>query len=185
MTVVFWTRPVRQRKPGGEWAEAGVRSPTELHVSEDGVRSACGKSVPADATVVAITADWHLHTTCYNCAYRLWPRQAPEGYVRPANGQDFPPRRECPHAPGRGLDPQSCATCTPGLPSLPPVAPSRASVVVGRDPRPSVFRKWHIPSPYDREPCVMCGQEIERGELINIEREAGVMHASCSSHQDA
>jgi len=31
----------------------------------------------------------------------------------------------------------------------------------------------------------MCGNDIQAGELINIEYEAGVMHASCSSYQDS
>jgi len=41
-------------------------------------------------------------------------------------------------------------------------------------------RRWHIPCPYDHERCALCDEDLARGELINIEYEAGVMHAACS-----
>jgi hypothetical protein len=68
----------------------------KLHVTRDGVRTGCGALVPHTATRTIATLDWHLHTNCYNCAYRLWPRQGPPGYIRPGNGADFPPRRRQP-----------------------------------------------------------------------------------------
>ncbi|MFC3986650.1 hypothetical protein [Streptosporangium jomthongense] len=64
-----------------------------VHVSVDGARTACGSDIPEHATVKAETVEWHLHTNCYNCAYRLWPSYAPPGYIRPANSGDFPIRR--------------------------------------------------------------------------------------------
>ncbi len=112
MTVVRWSNPVKQRQ-GGMWADTGQTQPTKLHVTRDGERTVCGYPIGDGAVVVAVTADWYEHANCYNCAYRLWPDQAPAGFVRPRNGQDFPPRRECPHSPGRGVDPATCPVCTP------------------------------------------------------------------------
>lgn len=48
------------------------------------------------------------------------------------------------------------------------------------NPAPDRIRRWHIPNPYDDEYCQDCGDELTRGELINIEYEGGVMHAACS-----
>ncbi|GIJ28287.1 hypothetical protein Vqi01_34490 [Micromonospora qiuiae] len=84
----------------------------KVHVSQDGIKTWCGALVPDTATRTVPTVDWHQHTNCYNCAYRLWPLHAPPGYLRPANGQDFPIRRACPH----GGDPRACSTCTPRPP---------------------------------------------------------------------
>ena len=184
MTVICWTNPVRQRQDG-MWAETGQTQPTKLHVTRDGVQTVCGFPVKDDAVVIAVTPDWHEHANCYNCVYRLWPDQAPAGYVRPCNGQDFPLRRECPHSPGRGMDPESCPTCTPR-----PASAGQAGSPGGQqpprqardegNPAPDIIRRWHIPCPYDHERCALCGEDLARGELINIEYEAGVMHAACS-----
>lgn len=186
MTVLCW-KPVRNQGSGGR-AGTGDARPGKLHVSRDGLTTVDGLDVPQDAIVVAATPDWHKHATCYNCVYRLWPDHAPEGYVRPVDGQDFPLRRECPHAPGRGRDPRSCAACTPGqgqpLCDQLLFRPRARVASPGGNPDPAVIRKWHIPSPYRAEPCVVCGQDIEPGELINIEYEAGVIHASCSGYDD-
>jgi hypothetical protein len=182
MTVLYWTNPVR-RMINGKWAYTANLQPTELHVTSDGARTVCTQDIPGDsAVVVAVTLDWHKHATCYNCVYQLWRDHAPEGYVRPVNGRDFPLRRECPHYPGRGLDPQSCPRCTPRPPHSPPALRQVSRISPG-NPNPQVIRKWHIPSPYDAEMCGVCGVDIERGELINIEYEAGVMHASCSRYE--
>lgn len=48
------------------------------------------------------------------------------------------------------------------------------------NPDPQRIRRWHIDNPYPNEQCAECGQPIARGELINIEYEAGIMHAACS-----
>jgi hypothetical protein len=179
MTVVYWANPVRQRQDDGMWAESGRTQPTKLHVSRDGEQTVCGQLVRDGAVVVAVTPDWHEHANCYNCVYRLWPDHAPPGYVRPRNGQDFPPRRECPHSPGRGMDPQFCPECTPRPARSGGPPPPRRARDEG-NPAPDIIRRWHIPCPYDYERCAWCGQDVTRGELINIEYEAGVMHAACS-----
>ena len=98
MTVVYWTKPEKRRDAEGTWADTGGQVATRVHVSRDAESCVCGPAIPSDATIVAVTADWHELTTCYNCAYRLWPDHAPPGYVRPCNSQDYPPRRECPNA---------------------------------------------------------------------------------------
>jgi hypothetical protein len=184
MTVVCWTTALRQRTDTGVWAETGRTQQTKLHATRDGASTVCGFAVPDGAAVVTITPDWHEHVNCYNCAYRLWPEHGPAGYVRPRSGQDFPPRRECPHQPGQGREPEACAVCTPRAAG----AATAATAVVlsprqARDagnPAPDVIRRWHIPCPYDHESCALCGEDVERGDLINIEYEAGVMHAACS-----
>jgi hypothetical protein len=112
LTVVFWRKPVR-RLAGGRWVSTKDTAPAKVHVSIGGTETVCSRPVPQDATVVAVTPDWHVHANCYNCVYPLWADHAPDGYIRPANGADFPLRRECPHAPGRGLNPLYCARCTP------------------------------------------------------------------------
>lgn len=182
MTVVCW-KPTRSQCGG--WAGTGDVRPGKLHVSRDGVRTVDGFDVPRDA-IVAVTPDSHKHAACYNCVYRLWPDHAPEGYLRPVDGQDFPLRRECPHAPGSGRDPRSCAACTPGhrqpLRDQFSSRPRGRVTSPGSNPHPAVIRKWHIPSPYSTEMCAACGHHIEPGELINVEYEAGVMHAACSSY---
>lgn len=81
----------------------------KIHVSEDGVKTACGFLVPVRATRTIPTVDWHKYTNCYNCAYRLWPKHGPAGYLCPANGKDFPIRKACPH----GRDARACVKCTP------------------------------------------------------------------------
>jgi hypothetical protein len=48
------------------------------------------------------------------------------------------------------------------------------------NPDPQTIRRWHISNPYDSERCPCCNEWIEKGELINIEPEAGVCHAACS-----
>ncbi|MEV7011934.1 hypothetical protein [Streptosporangium sp. NPDC051022] len=92
MTIVTWTRPV-WRRVEGRFTETEQRAQVKVHVSVDGVRTACGSDIPEHATVKTKTAEWHLHTNCYNCAYRLWPSYGPPGYIRPANSSDFPIRR--------------------------------------------------------------------------------------------
>jgi hypothetical protein len=79
----------------------------KLHVSPDGLRTACGADVvAARAPVVQVTEDWHLFTNCYNCAYRL---KVPPGHVQPRDGKDFPIRRACQH----DRDPDTCYSCNP------------------------------------------------------------------------
>lgn len=111
MTIITWTKPVR-RRDNGRWVETGQRAPLKTHVSLDGERTVCGFDLPDHANVTTTTTDWHLHTDCYNCAYRLWPDHAPAGYIRPTDSHDFPMRRECPHHPGHERDPRSCPECT-------------------------------------------------------------------------
>jgi hypothetical protein len=179
LTVVYWTNPVRQRQDDGMWTASGRTQPTKMHVTRDGVQTVCTYPVPDGAVVVAVTPDWHEHANCYNCVYRLWPDHAPAGYVRPRNGQDFPLRRECPHSPGRGMDPLFCPECTPRPASSAAPPPPRRAADAG-NPAPGIIRRWHIPCPYDHERCALCGEDLTRGELINIEYEAGVVHAACS-----
>ncbi|MBE1593318.1 hypothetical protein ACFPOI_21880 [Nonomuraea angiospora] len=80
-TIVTWTRP-RQRREGNRYLDTGQRVALKVHVSLDGSRTVCGSEVPDHATVMAPTVDWHLHTNCYNCAYRLWPDHRLVGYLR-------------------------------------------------------------------------------------------------------
>lgn len=87
MTIVRWSRPRH-----GADANLGDR-PSKVHVSLTGDRTVCGAYIPLDATVLCVTADWHLHTDCYNCTSKLWVHYAPHGYQRPVNGADFPIRR--------------------------------------------------------------------------------------------
>lgn len=47
------------------------------------------------------------------------------------------------------------------------------------NPDPGLIRRWHIPNPYNGERCTGCQELLVQGELINIEYEAGVMHATC------
>jgi hypothetical protein len=81
----------------------------KLHVTQDGVKTACSALIPFNATKTAATLNWYLHTTCYNCAHRLWPDHGPADYICPSNGSDFPPQRRCPH----GQRPAGCVHCTP------------------------------------------------------------------------
>lgn len=90
LTIVRWGRPRHARRGRGP---AQVSRVSKVHVSLTGARTVCGAYVPAHATVVAVTADWHLHTDCYTCTTRLWVHYAPCGYQRPINGSDFPLRR--------------------------------------------------------------------------------------------
>ena len=138
-------------------------------------------AIPPNAVIVAVTSDWHELTTCYNCAYRLWPDHAPPGYLRPRNGADFPLRRECPHLPGAGRDPAVCPICTP------PVGGSAAATPEADGPTDGlgVLRRWIIPTPYAVARCGACGLPIPAGELITIEDEDGVVHARCSATSDA
>lgn len=69
------------------------RKPVRLHVTTDGIKTACGALISETATLTRDTDEWYLHTNCYNCAYRLWPQHGPPGYLRPHNGKDFPPRK--------------------------------------------------------------------------------------------
>lgn len=169
MTVLFWTRPAHGHRPA---------QPTKNHVSIDGAKTVEGFDIPPDATVVAVTPDWHEHATCYNCAYRLWPDHAPPGYVQPVNGADFPPRRECPHFPGQGRDPLSCGACTPPPAQAAPAA--RQAAQARGNPDPGVIRLWHVANKYDHDRCGLCGDPLTPGEEINIEFEAGTCHAACS-----
>jgi hypothetical protein len=162
MTVVQWVRPAHDGHPAQQ---------TKCHVVSigDSIKTKCGYDIPPDARVVAITLDWHVHATCYNCVYQLWENHAPAGYIRPASGSDFPLRR---------VDQPSPAART--------AAPVASAPVLRRAPRdpgnpaPSRIRRWHIDNPYDHESCASCGESLTRGNLINIEYEAGVMHAACS-----
>jgi hypothetical protein len=113
LTVVSWTMPARQQDERGRWIDRGRSRPTRKHVSTGSGKSACGAWIPPSATVAAVTADWHHLATCYNCVHRLWRDHKPEGFIRPSSGKDFPLRRECPHSPGRELDPRYCRLCTP------------------------------------------------------------------------
>ena len=184
MTVLSWTRPAR-RRDGTPYDRV-----TKRHVSIDGTATVCGYDIPQSATVMAVTPDWHELTTCYNCAYRLWPDHAPPGYVRPVSGSDFPPRRECPHHPGHGRDPRSCATCTPPAAAAVPTAVRLAGAPAARrtprdpgHPAPDVIRRWHIPLPLRLQGRLRAlragGQDLARGELVNNEYQGGVMHAAC------
>ncbi|GAA3702558.1 hypothetical protein GCM10022224_080490 [Nonomuraea antimicrobica] len=92
MRIVTWTRP-DYRQEDGRWVATGTQSQRRIHVSLDGQHTVCGSQIPDHATTEATTADWHLHTNCYNCAYRLWPEHAPAGYERPTSSRDFPLRR--------------------------------------------------------------------------------------------
>ena len=85
-----------------------------------------------------------------------------------------------------GPRPRSAVLCclTPRQNESGPPTPPRAPAAPGGNPDPAAIRKRHIPSPYPAEMCVTCGNDIQAGELINIEYEAGVMHASCSSYHD-
>jgi hypothetical protein len=65
----------------------------KTHVTPDGITSACGFLIPERATVTRGTAEWYLHTDCYNCTYRLWPQYGPADYICPTSGKDFPRRR--------------------------------------------------------------------------------------------
>jgi hypothetical protein len=38
---------------------------------------------------------------------------------------------------------------------------------------------WRIPSPYEHAHCAFCGEDIAWGELVNIDYQAGVVHALC------
>lgn len=186
MTVLYWTRPSKQRDAAGHWVDSGRRRPTKVHVSPDGATTACGSLVPAEAvTILAVTEDWHEHTNCYNCAYRLWPKHAPLGYICPNNGEDFPPRRECPQYPGRGHDARSCPSDTEPTrfptDSLAPVRRRRAAAQDEGNPDPDRIRRWRIPNPYSLESCAHCRKPLTIGELISIEYEAGVMHDRCCS----
>ncbi|MGV9310445.1 MULTISPECIES: hypothetical protein [unclassified Nonomuraea] len=40
-------------------------------MSLDGTRTACGSEIPEHATVTIKTAEWRLHTNCYNSGARL------------------------------------------------------------------------------------------------------------------
>jgi hypothetical protein len=181
MTVLFWTRPAR-RRDGTHYDQA-----TKRHVSLDGAATVCGYDIPQSATVMAVTPDWHELTTCYNCAYRLWPDHAPAGYVRPVSGSDFPPRRECPHHPGHGRDPRSCGTCTPPAAAAVPAAVRLAGAPAARrtprdpgHPAPDVIRRWRIPLPLRLQALRAGGEDLAGGELASNEYEGGVMHAACS-----
>ncbi|MEU6721603.1 hypothetical protein ABZ897_60055 [Nonomuraea sp. NPDC046802] len=91
MTIVTWTRPA-YRQEEGRWVATGAASQRRIHVSLDSEHTVCGSQIPDHATTMATTTDWHLHTNCYNCAYRLWPEHAPDGYERPTSSRDFPLR---------------------------------------------------------------------------------------------
>jgi hypothetical protein len=113
LTVVRWSTPVRQQDKSGAWIPTGRARLTKWHVSIDGSMTACGAWIAPDATVLAVTPNWHLRASCYNCVRRLWPAHKPDnGYIAPVSGKDFPLRRACLHSPGRELDPVYCAACT-------------------------------------------------------------------------
>ncbi|GAB3411577.1 hypothetical protein [Flindersiella endophytica] len=92
LTIVRWSRSRHGPDSGGGGPAPGERS-SKIHVSLTGARTVCGAYIPADAVVLAVTPDWHLHTDCYNCSAKLWVHYAPAGYQRPINGSDFPIRR--------------------------------------------------------------------------------------------
>jgi hypothetical protein len=106
LTVVQWTTRSRPLVAG---RYRDKERSTKKHVSVDGHVTGCGKQIPGGATVVAHTADWHLHANCYNCAYRLWDSHGPADFGRPRDGEDFPPARRCRH----GRHPRDCMKCSP------------------------------------------------------------------------
>lgn len=108
-------RDDRHAPPSGGMSIVKWTKTQKAHVSKDGVVTACGSTIPPHATVVTTTTDWHEHTNCYNCAKRLWPDHAPAGFLEPADGNDFPLRRRCPHG---GYDHRGCTTCS--APDVPP-----------------------------------------------------------------
>lgn len=173
MKVLYWVRPVRDR--GGTYSSRA----TKHHVSIDGTRTVCGTGIPAAAVVIAETADWHLHATCYNCVHRLWPAHAPAGFERPLDGADFPLRRTGEARP-RDVHPGRPPAKTNALAASSTQPPTATQSTRDPNPAPDVIRRWHIANPYSHESCALCGEPLERGELINIEFEAGVMHATCS-----
>lgn len=88
MCVATWTRTRSNPNTGNSYEEA-----TRRHITLDGEATRCGAQIPDDAELTPVALDkWHLHTNCYNCAYRLWELYGPPGYIRPENGKDFPPR---------------------------------------------------------------------------------------------
>src|SRR5262249_11687441 len=112
------------------------RAPKTIHVTPDGIKTGCGAFIPEDAQLSRDTDVWYQHTNCYNCAYRQWP--ANTGYIRPHNGKDFPPRRECPHYPGREIDPTGCQTC------IPSTVPRPSGDLAPRDVLSRTILVWEI-----------------------------------------
>ncbi|GAB2558075.1 hypothetical protein [Nocardia heshunensis] len=109
LVVVGWTR---HSLPIVDGRRVDFDRPTKLHASTDRIHTVCRVLIPEIADVVTDdTSVWHLHVTCYNCAFRLWKTHAPEGFCRPRNGDDFPPQRIC----GHGNRADECLVCaSPG-----------------------------------------------------------------------
>ncbi|WP_405498332.1 hypothetical protein [Nocardia sp. NBC_00511] len=111
LTVVEWPRHQR-RLIEGRYVD--YDQPSKRHATVDQAKTVCGLLIPEAATVLTDdTSGWHLYTTCYNCAYRLWKTHAPEGLCRPRNGDDFPLPSACKH----GEYEDECLLCRP--PSTP------------------------------------------------------------------
>jgi hypothetical protein len=130
------------------------------HVSQDGIRTACGHLVPTTATRTSPTPDWYEHTNCYNCAYRLWPDHGPAGYVCPTDGRDFPIQRACPH----GRRKSGCTRCTPTAPSNWP-CPNGCTDPADHDP---MYRRPVCAKTPERKPTGPDGRCI--GGCESIER---------------
>lgn len=120
----------------------------KIHVSADGVKTACGALIPVQATRTIPTVDWVKHTTCYNCAYRLWPEHGPADYLCPSNGKDFPIRKKCQH----GRDRRSCVSCTPSAARNWP-CPKGCTDPADHDPL------YRYPKCVVRPPIQSCGQD--------------------------
>ena len=128
-----------------------------------GARTVCGALIPQTAMLTRATPDWPGHVSCYNCAYRC----VPPGYVQPRNGQDFPLRRECPHRPAHGIDPRSCATCTPSSPQTAQnwPCPNGCTDPAGHDPRHRYTRCTVFPPGRPAGPDGRCAEGCESKDL--------------------
>src|SRR2546422_1025027 len=77
MCVATWTRTRSSPNTGNSYEE-----PTRRHITLDGESTRCGAQIPDDAELTPVALDkWHLHTNCYNCAYRLWELYGPPRYI--------------------------------------------------------------------------------------------------------
>ena len=130
-----------------------------LHVSEDGVKTVCGWLVPAQATRTIPTVDWHKHTNCYNCTYRLWPNHGPTGYLRPTSSKDFPIRKACPHR----LDPRQCTRCETARPQNWP-CPNGCTDPTAHDPLHRYTRCTVLPPRRPAGPSGRCVDGCESTE---------------------
>ncbi|MEV4773115.1 hypothetical protein [Micromonospora humida] len=135
--------------------------PGKIHVSQNGIKTWCGSLVPDTATRTVPTVDWHLHTNCYNCAYRLWPQHAPTGYLRPADGKDFPIPKACPH----GQRARGCVRCTPRAAQNWP-CPNGCTDPVDHDPLHRYTKCTVFPPRQPTEPDGRCIGRCESTEKV-------------------